>query len=112
MVYISNDGSVAESQSMWRLSIIPELFWNVLNQLTLFVTTMFSGNGDQKHKNRAGMAYKGKGFNTYGGGNNGGYPKGGGGGGGTSYFKGSGGGGGKRTMGTMRGLAAACPPSG
>ncbi|XP_052782183.1 selenoprotein K-like [Mya arenaria] len=41
MVYISG-GKVQESQTLWRLSIIPEIFWGIINFIVLFFETMIS----------------------------------------------------------------------
>ncbi|CAH1782495.1 unnamed protein product, partial [Owenia fusiformis] len=39
MVYVSG-GQMLESQSPWRLSFIPEMFWGIINFIVLFFQTM------------------------------------------------------------------------
>ncbi|XP_033744641.1 selenoprotein K-like [Pecten maximus] len=41
MVYVSQ-GNVMESQSPWRLSYIPEMFWGLINFIVLFFHTLVS----------------------------------------------------------------------
>ncbi|PRP88328.1 anti-oxidant AhpCTSA family protein [Planoprotostelium fungivorum] len=53
MVYISNTGSVHETEP-WSLSSIPKIFWGVLNSITFFVQTLISPDMPQpKGGNRA-----------------------------------------------------------
>ncbi|XP_022299600.1 selenoprotein K-like [Crassostrea virginica] len=42
MVYVSSGGQVVDSQSPWRLSIIPEIFWGIINFVVLFFRTLVS----------------------------------------------------------------------
>ncbi|XP_064632705.1 selenoprotein K-like [Lineus longissimus] len=41
MVYVSEGGQVLDSRSPWRLSIIPEFFFGIMNFFVLFFKTMF-----------------------------------------------------------------------
>lgn len=40
MPYVNSDGSVQESRSWFRFSIITDLFWGIANALALFVKTL------------------------------------------------------------------------
>jgi len=42
MAYISSSGTVSDSRSPWRLSVIPDAFWAIINFIALFFQTMFS----------------------------------------------------------------------
>ncbi|XP_033102523.1 selenoprotein K-like [Anneissia japonica] len=42
MAYVDSSGNVIDSKSVWRLSIIPELFWGIINFIALFFQTMYS----------------------------------------------------------------------
>jgi hypothetical protein len=42
MVYINSDGSVEQERTMWRLSIFSDIFWGIVNEVTLFVQTLIS----------------------------------------------------------------------
>jgi hypothetical protein len=56
MVYVNADGNVGESRSPWRISIVSDFFWGVVNFVGLFVDTLINprkaiprravGNGD------------------------------------------------------------------
>ncbi|KAG3110801.1 hypothetical protein PI124_g14312 [Phytophthora idaei] len=41
MTYVSG-GDVVAKRSPWRLSIVTDMFWGVINFVGLFVTTIFS----------------------------------------------------------------------
>ncbi|XP_061187619.1 selenoprotein K-like isoform X2 [Saccostrea echinata] len=41
MVYVSSGGQMVDSQSPWRLSIIPEIFWGIINFIVLWITLFF-----------------------------------------------------------------------
>ncbi len=45
MVYINSSGSLQKKQSVFRLSIVPELFWAILNFFGLFFSSLF-GSAD------------------------------------------------------------------
>lgn len=51
MVYVSG-GQVLDSQSSWRLSVIPEIFWGIVNFIVLFFKSMFN-----PHLNSRGAGY-------------------------------------------------------
>nr|XP_006811288.1 PREDICTED: selenoprotein K-like isoform X1 [Saccoglossus kowalevskii]XP_006811289.1 PREDICTED: selenoprotein K-like isoform X2 [Saccoglossus kowalevskii] len=53
MVYVS-EGHVLDSQSPWRISAIPDLFWGILNFIVLFFQTMVS----------PGLTKKGSGYTS------------------------------------------------
>lgn len=42
MPYISADGTVQEERSMWRLSIISDIFWSTVNEIGLFFQTLIN----------------------------------------------------------------------
>jgi len=48
MPYISNSGQLSDSRSPWRLSIIPELIWGLINFIVLFFQTMANPNKNAK----------------------------------------------------------------
>ena len=41
MVYINSSGSLQKKQSIFRLSIVPEFFWAILNFFGLFFSSLF-----------------------------------------------------------------------
>uniref|UniRef100_A0AAV1TAQ0 Selenoprotein K n=1 Tax=Peronospora matthiolae TaxID=2874970 RepID=A0AAV1TAQ0_9STRA len=41
MTYVT-EGNVVNKRSSWRLSVIPDTFWGVVNLVGLFVTSLFS----------------------------------------------------------------------
>ncbi|XP_021346478.1 selenoprotein K-like [Mizuhopecten yessoensis] len=47
MVYVSQ-GNVVDSQSPWRLSYIPEMFWGLINFIVLFFQTLVSPSMTKK----------------------------------------------------------------
>ena len=42
MVYLRADGTVVEKRSMWRLSIVPDFLWGVVDFFWLFVSTLIN----------------------------------------------------------------------
>lgn len=46
MVYLTSDGRVVEKRSMWRLSIVPDFLWGVVDFFWLFVSTMIQPNSE------------------------------------------------------------------
>jgi len=48
MTYVSGGGQVNEARSPWRLSIIPELFWGMLNFVVLFFQTLVNPGANKK----------------------------------------------------------------
>lgn len=42
MPYISADGTVQEKRSAWRLSIISDVFWGIVNEIGLFFQTLIN----------------------------------------------------------------------
>ncbi|XP_005105508.1 selenoprotein K [Aplysia californica] len=48
MPYISNDGQVLESRSPWRLSVIPEMIWGLINFIVLFFQTLINPSKNSK----------------------------------------------------------------
>lgn len=42
MPYISADGTVQSERSVWRLSIISDVFWGVVNEIGLFFQTLIN----------------------------------------------------------------------
>jgi len=40
MVYIGTDGKVVSNRSPWRLSIVSDFFWGILNCMGLFFRTL------------------------------------------------------------------------
>lgn len=42
MPYISADGSIIENKSWFRLTIITDIFWNIVNGIALFVQTLIN----------------------------------------------------------------------
>lgn len=42
MPYINADGTVQEKRSAWRLSIISDVFWGVVNEIGLFFQTLIN----------------------------------------------------------------------
>ncbi|XP_066923037.1 selenoprotein K-like [Clytia hemisphaerica] len=44
MPYVSSSGEVGSSRSPWRISIISDTFWAIINFIVLFFQTMFSPN--------------------------------------------------------------------
>ncbi|KAK9829416.1 hypothetical protein WJX72_005735 [[Myrmecia] bisecta] len=76
MVYIVN-GQVVQKRSPWRLSIIPDTFWAIVNAIAFFFTTLFNPQASDDYKSHG----RKKGWGS-GGGPGGGPGKPGGGGGG------------------------------
>ncbi|KAH3820658.1 selenoprotein K-like [Dreissena polymorpha] len=56
MVYISS-GQIEQSQSVWRLSLISEFFWGIINFVVLFFQTMVSPS-KTKYGNSYSTDYK------------------------------------------------------
>jgi len=52
MPYISSDGQISESRSIWRLSFITETIWGIINFVILFFQSMINPN-----KNSRGAGY-------------------------------------------------------
>jgi len=48
MPYISSGGQVLDGQSPWRLSIISDTFWAIINFVVLFFQTMISPDKTSK----------------------------------------------------------------
>ncbi|XP_047131922.1 selenoprotein K isoform X1 [Hydra vulgaris] len=48
MTYISSNGTIQGSQSWFRLSILTDTFWAIINFFVLFFHTMFSPNLTKK----------------------------------------------------------------
>ncbi|XP_057316331.1 selenoprotein K-like [Hydractinia symbiolongicarpus] len=44
MPYVSSGGQVLGGQSPWRISIVSDMFWALINFVVLFFHTMFSPN--------------------------------------------------------------------
>lgn len=42
MPYVSGDGSVQESRSVFRFSILTDLFWTIINTISLFLGTLIN----------------------------------------------------------------------
>ncbi|XP_072998373.1 uncharacterized protein [Typha latifolia] len=83
MAYVER-GVVKPKRSLWRLSIVSDFFWAVVNYIGLFFITMFSMDKSNEYKKGSGAGKKWDG--GPGGGPGGGYgrgPYGGGGGGGS-----------------------------
>eukprot|EP01039_Chlorochromonas_danica_P002927 gene2927-3194_t len=40
MPYVRSDGTVVQERSIWRLSIISDLFWSIANGVALFFQTL------------------------------------------------------------------------
>eukprot|EP00271_Cylindrocystis_brebissonii_P006178 TRINITY_DN1880_c0_g4_i2.p1 TRINITY_DN1880_c0_g4~~TRINITY_DN1880_c0_g4_i2.p1 ORF type:complete len:758 (+),score=154.03 TRINITY_DN1880_c0_g4_i2:255-2528(+) len=78
MPYIEG-GRVIERRSIWRLSIIPETFWGLVNFIGLFFRTLFQPDATVKKTKGRGGGGRGR---WEGGTGGGGWPPGGGGGGG------------------------------
>eukprot|EP01112_Ceratiomyxa_fruticulosa_P020453 TRINITY_DN6962_c0_g1_i1.p1 TRINITY_DN6962_c0_g1~~TRINITY_DN6962_c0_g1_i1.p1 ORF type:complete len:102 (-),score=18.61 TRINITY_DN6962_c0_g1_i1:263-568(-) len=81
MVFISNN-QIVERRSPWRLSIIPETFWWVLNQATIFLHTLFSVPATDSYTAKKRRSERDFPSNGWGGGGGGGGNNPGGGGGG------------------------------
>ena len=45
-MYINSSGTLQQKQSVFRLSLVPELFWAILNFFGLFFSTLF-GNPEK-----------------------------------------------------------------
>ncbi|XP_065060883.1 selenoprotein K-like [Rhopilema esculentum] len=58
MVYISESGHLSESKSPWRISIIQDTFWGIINFIVLFFQTMFSPDLTKKGKGYESSNYK------------------------------------------------------
>uniref|UniRef100_A0A7R9TK53 Selenoprotein K n=1 Tax=Micromonas pusilla TaxID=38833 RepID=A0A7R9TK53_MICPS len=96
MPYVS-DGSVVERRSAFRLSLITDVFWRLVNVVYAFFQTMISAEYSETYagkKRGGGKRVGGLGFGGGGGG------MGGGGGGGRP----GGGGGGRGGMSNVRGI--------
>ncbi|KAH9518918.1 hypothetical protein Btru_008659 [Bulinus truncatus] len=48
MPYITTKGDILESKSPWRLSIIPEFIWGIINFFVLFFQTLINPNKNAK----------------------------------------------------------------
>ena len=79
MVYLKADGTMVEKRTMWRLSIIPDILWGVVDFFWLFVSTLISPESEHNslRPKRSGRS----GGRSGGGGGGGGRPGGAGGGG-------------------------------
>eukprot|EP00241_Pyramimonas_parkeae_P013693 CAMPEP_0114250374 /NCGR_PEP_ID=MMETSP0058-20121206/14663_1 /TAXON_ID=36894 /ORGANISM="Pyramimonas parkeae, CCMP726" /LENGTH=64 /DNA_ID=CAMNT_0001364025 /DNA_START=157 /DNA_END=347 /DNA_ORIENTATION=+ len=55
MPYVSN-GSVLEKRSPWRLSLITDFFWSIVNGIAFFFQTLLSMDASEDYvkKSRAG----------------------------------------------------------
>ncbi|KAL6072975.1 hypothetical protein QOT17_005237 [Balamuthia mandrillaris] len=51
--YVRSDGTVGP-RSSWSLSAVPDLFWGIVNGITLFVQTMISPEATQEYLARHG----------------------------------------------------------
>ncbi|KAK3605845.1 hypothetical protein CHS0354_002480 [Potamilus streckersoni] len=60
MVYIS-DGQVKDSQTLWRVSIIPDIFWAIINFIVLFFQTLISPGTTKHGKNHTSDYRSGQG---------------------------------------------------
>ena len=40
MPYINSDGSIAERRTVWRLSIVSDVFWGIIDFFYIFITTL------------------------------------------------------------------------
>ena len=47
MAYLSADGTLQKKRSPWRVSIIADLFWGILNFILMFFQTMTPGGRDK-----------------------------------------------------------------
>ncbi|KAG0589844.1 hypothetical protein KC19_1G053200 [Ceratodon purpureus] len=96
-------GEVRARRSPWRLSIIPDTFFALINVVIAFLRTMFSLDAHQSYGKRSDKRRSGS---SYGGGGGGpGGPGGGGGGGGPSGGYGRG----PRGMDNVRGIDHSAP---
>ncbi|XP_010926406.1 uncharacterized protein [Elaeis guineensis] len=80
MAYVEN-GVVKQKRTVWRLSIISDFFWAIVNFISVFFMTMFSMEKSNEYKKGSGSSKKwdggpggGPGRGPYGGG--GGGPRG------------------------------------
>jgi len=69
MVYILNN-QIIEKRSVWRLSIIPETFWWVMNQVTMFLHTLWSVPASETYTAKKRRSERDFPSNGWGGGNN------------------------------------------
>ncbi|EGC34820.1 hypothetical protein DICPUDRAFT_79460 [Dictyostelium purpureum] len=117
MPYIKEGGEVTQKRTKWRLSIVPEMFWYLLNQITYFFQTLLGnevsrsstiGGGKKPQKRMGGFGPSSGGPSGGGGG-----PSGGGGGGGGGGGRGpSGSGGSTNRRGDMKNILACNAASG
>ena len=74
MVYLTANGTMVEKRTMWRLSIVPDFLWGVVDFFWLFISTLINPDSEH-HSLRPNRGRRG------GGGSTGGRRGGGGGGG-------------------------------
>ncbi|WOL01131.1 selenoprotein K-like [Canna indica] len=70
MAYVEN-GVVKSKRTIWRLSIISDFFWAIVNFIGVFFVTMFSMDKSDQYKKGSGNSKKwdgGPGGGPYGGG--------------------------------------------
>ena len=48
MVYISASGTLSEKRSPYRISIIADIFWAIVNFFGLFFSSLFASDPDEK----------------------------------------------------------------
>ena len=53
MAYVRADGTIGE-RSPWRLSIVVDLFWGIINFIVLFFRTLISPGTGQRGSSRQG----------------------------------------------------------
>ena len=68
MVYISASGTLSEKRSNWRISIIADIFWGIVNFFGLFFSSLFASDPDDK---QIGRVHASEGGNGKGGGDDG-----------------------------------------
>ncbi|CAD5185855.1 uncharacterized protein LOC135595930 [Musa acuminata AAA Group] len=57
MAYVEN-GVVQSKRTIWRLSIISDFFWAIVNSIGLFFITMFSMEKSDQYKKGSGSSKK------------------------------------------------------
>jgi hypothetical protein len=55
MVYINADGSVSQSRTVWRWSIITDFLWAIFNTIGLFVNTLVNPGAPVPQIRRGGQ---------------------------------------------------------
>ncbi len=52
MPYVQSDGTVIEKRSLFRLSIIPEILWSVVDFIAMFFDTLINPNKELPKSSR------------------------------------------------------------